>query len=142
VSTPDPGPAGAAGELRLVLGQLMRRLRAEHAVPISQLAVLSRLDREGPQTTSGLAAAERMRPQSMAQILAELNDDGLVQRRPDAGDRRQILVELTAGGRKLLQAERRRREDWLSRAIVEELSPAEQKTLVRAISVLRRLAEL
>ena len=45
-------------------------------------------------------------------------------------------------GRSLLAAERRRREDWLSRAIADELSPAEQKTLVKAIAVLRRLAEL
>jgi DNA-binding MarR family transcriptional regulator len=142
VSASSGESEGAASELRLVLGQLLRRLRAENPFSISQLAVLSRLDREGPQTTSGLAAAEHMRPQSMAQILAELSADGLVRRRPDAADRRQVLVELTPGGRKLLAAERRRREDWLSRAIAEELSAAERKTLVTAISVLRRLAEL
>ena len=35
-----------ASELRLVLGQLVRRLRAEHRFPISQGTVLGRLDRE------------------------------------------------------------------------------------------------
>ena len=57
---------GSASELRIVLGQLVRRLRAEHRFPISQATVLSRLDREGAATTSALAAAERVRPQSMA----------------------------------------------------------------------------
>ena len=134
--------ANVASDLRLVLGQLVRRLRADDALPISLFAVLSRLDRSGPQTTSGLAAGEHMRPQSMAQTVAELFGDGLVNRRPDPGDGRQILVDLTERGRSLLAAERRRREDWLSRAIADELSPAEQKTLVKAIAVLRRLAEL
>jgi DNA-binding MarR family transcriptional regulator len=142
VRTPTAGLAGAASELRIVLGQLVRRLRSENPVPISHLTVLSRLDRGGPQTTSGLAAAERMRPQSMAQTVAELEADGLVDRRPDASDRRQILLELTDAGRQLVKDERRRRESWLAKAIAEELSPAEQEVLIEAIAVLRRLAEL
>jgi DNA-binding MarR family transcriptional regulator len=136
------GLAGAVNELRIVLGMLVRRLRADNAVPASQLSILSRLDRAGPRTTSALAAADRMRPQSMAQTVAELADDGLVTRRPDPDDRRQILIELTESGRRLLEQERRRREDWLSRAIADELTPAEQKLLVEAIALLRRLAEL
>jgi len=45
-----------ASELRLVLGQLVRRLRAEYSFPVAQASVLSRLDREGAQTASALAA--------------------------------------------------------------------------------------
>src|SRR5260370_14980552 len=87
--------ANATSELRVVLGQLIRRLRSENALPLSHLAVLGRLDRSGPQTTSSLAAAERMRPQSMAQTLTELRSEGLIHRRPDPTDGRPILVELT-----------------------------------------------
>jgi DNA-binding MarR family transcriptional regulator len=131
-----------ATELRAVLGQLMRRLRAGNSRPTSQLAVLSRLDRAGPQTTSGLAAAEHMRPQSMAEIVADLRADGLVERTRDPADRRQLLVELTQAGRDFIRAERRRREDWLSRAIADELSAQEQAVLAEAVDLLRRLAEL
>jgi DNA-binding MarR family transcriptional regulator len=138
----DADSAIVANELRIVLGQLVRRLRNENPLPTSHLAVLSRLDRAGPQTTSGLAAAERMRPQSMAQTLGDLRRDGLVDRTPDPVDRRQILVELTARGRECLAAERRRREGWLSQAIAGELTPAERKLLVDAVALLRRLAEL
>jgi DNA-binding MarR family transcriptional regulator len=134
--------ANAVSDLRIVLGQLIRRLRADNALPASALAVLSSLDRAGPQTTSGLAAGQRMRPQSMAQTVGELEKDKLVTRSPDAADRRQVLVELTHSGREVIKQERRRREDWLSNAIADELTPDEQDELVRAIALLRRLAEL
>ena len=95
---PSAQVVNGAGELRLVLGQLVRRLRAEYSFPVAQATVLSRLDREGPQTASALAAAERVRPQSMAQTLAELEAAGLIERRPDPGDRRSSQIELTEGG--------------------------------------------
>ncbi len=131
-----------ANELRIVLGQLIRRLRADNVLPTSHLAVLSRLDRTGAQTTSGLAAAEHMRPQSMAHTVGELEKEDLVARRPDPDDGRQILVDLTKHGRDLLYESRRRREDWLSQAIAGNLTAAEQKTLAQAIELLQRLAEL
>src|SRR5919199_3523274 len=100
-------PALVASELRIVLGQLVRRLRAEHRFPLSQGAVLGRLDRDGTQSVSDLAVAERVRPQSMAQTVGDLEADGLVARRPDPDDRRRALVELTASGRTALEADRR-----------------------------------
>jgi len=132
----------SASELRIVLGQLVRRLRAEHALPLTQGMVLARLDREGPRTTSALAAAERMRPQSMAQTVADLQTAGLVARRPDPIDRRQILIELTDDGRRMLYDDRRRREGWLAQAIAAELTDEEQETLIRAVPLLRRLTQL
>jgi DNA-binding MarR family transcriptional regulator len=130
-----------ASELRVVLGQLMRRLRAEHRFPISQGSVLGRLDREGPSSASELATAERVRPQSMAQTIAELELDGLVARTPHPTDRRRSLVALTDTGRATLDAERRQREGWLARAIAEQLSSAEARALAKALPVLRRLAD-
>jgi DNA-binding MarR family transcriptional regulator len=132
--------ASVASELRVVLGQLIRRLRAEHRFPLSQGTVLGRLDREGRQSVSDLAASERVRPQSMAQTVADLEADGFVERRPDPGDRRRALVSLTATGRDRLEADRRHREGWLATAI-EGLSAEERATLDKATELLRRLAE-
>lgn len=129
-----------ASELREVLGRLIRRLRAEHRFPLSQGAVLGRLDRDGPQSVSDLAKAERMRPQSMAQTVSELEADGLVERRPDPGDRRRALVQLTKHGEAVLDEDRRAREGWLARAIEQDLSGAEQAVLADAVELLRRLA--
>ena len=133
--------ARLASDLRVVLGQLMRRLRAEHRFSISHGAVLGRVDREGPQSISDLAAAERVRPQSMAQTVAELEVDGLLSRRPDPGDRRRALVELTEEGRTVLGAERRQREGWLAQTMSEGFTGSEQEILNEAVGLLRRLAE-
>jgi DNA-binding MarR family transcriptional regulator len=130
-----------AGELRIVLGQLVRRLRAEHRFPLNQGTILSRLDREGPQTTSALAAAERVRPQSMAQTLSELEAADLVSRRPDPVDRRQVLIEISDEGRKQLAEDRAHREGWLATAIADELTAEEQELLATAVGLLKRLAQ-
>jgi DNA-binding MarR family transcriptional regulator len=131
---------GTASELRIVLGQLVRRLRREYSFPIAQASVLSRLDREGPRSTSELAAAERVRPQSMAQTLAELESGGLIARRRDPADGRRVLIELTPLGTERLGEDRQRREGWLTEAIAAELDDAEQQTLIEALPLLRRLA--
>ena len=133
--------ARLASELRVVLGQLMRRLRAEHRFSIAHGAVLGRLDREGPRSVSELAAAERIRPQSMAQTVGELEAEGLVSRRPDPEDRRRSVVELTPAGNVVLAADRRQREGWLAGAIAEGFSAEEQRVLAEAVRLLRLLAD-
>lgn len=130
-----------ASELRLVLGQLVRRLRAEHRFPISQGTVLGRLDREGPQSVSDLAARERVRHQSMAQTVGDLESDGFVGRRPDPTDGRRALVALTAEGRRALAADRRHREGWLAGALDERLTARERRVVEEAVELLRRLAD-
>ncbi|HEX4670457.1 MAG TPA: MarR family transcriptional regulator [Solirubrobacterales bacterium] len=137
---PKTDPAPLASDLRVVLGQLVRRLRAEHRFPLSQGTVLGRLDREGSQGVSDLALAERVRPQSMAQTVGDLEQAGFVTRRPDPRDGRRALVSLTEAGRAELEADRRHREGWLVAAI-EGLSDEEQAALGRATELLRRLAE-
>jgi DNA-binding MarR family transcriptional regulator len=130
-----------ASELRVVLGRLIRRLRAEHRFPLAHAVVLGRLDREGPRAISDLATAERVRPQSMAQTVSELEAEGLIDRRPDPTDRRRALLELTDAGHSTLQAERQHREGWLIHAITDGFSEPEQRALARAVPLLRRLAD-
>src|SRR3954451_8497354 len=136
----DDDPALLASELRAVLGQLVRRLRTQHRFPLTQGTVLGRLDRHGAMGVSDLAAAERVRPQSMAQTVADLETAGMVTRRPDPHDRRRALVELTEHGVVTLQADRREREGWLARVIVQDLDSSERATLRRSVDLLRRLA--
>jgi DNA-binding MarR family transcriptional regulator len=139
---PETESTDTASDLGVVIGRLTRRLRAEHKFSISQAAVLGRLDREGARTTSALALAERVKPQSMAQTVAELVSEGLVTRRPDPDDRRQTLIELTGLGLATLERERARREGWLASAIERELTPQEQEILAQAVPLLRRIADV
>ena len=130
-----------AGELRETLGQLIRRLRAEHTFPLGQGTVLGMLDREGPKSISDLAAATRVRPQSMAQTVRELEDAGLVARRPDPDDGRRAFIELTAPGRAALDADRRRRDGWLARVLADTLTEHERALLHDVAPLLRRIAD-
>lgn len=81
-----------------------------------------------------------MRPQSMAQTVADLEAERFVERNRDPSDRRRALVSLTDAGRELLTASRQRREGWLERAI-EELPDEDRDTVERAVVLLGHLAD-
>jgi DNA-binding MarR family transcriptional regulator len=143
----DPATARAlalAGELRALLGKLNRKLR-EQAPPgeftSSQMAVLGRLDREGPATVTTLARAEGVRPQSMGATVSILQAAGLVTGAPNPADGRQTILSLTDACREWITAGRAARKDWLFRAIRTKLEPGEQDKLAAAVDLLTRLVE-
>lgn len=107
----------------------------------SQTAVLTRLWKEGASSTSALAAAERVRPQSMAAIIAGLEQHGLIRRTPDPDDGRRRLISLTAAGRRRVESDRQIREEWLARAMQERYSERERRVINDALSLLQRLTD-
>jgi DNA-binding MarR family transcriptional regulator len=122
----------------------MRRLRAESGDPLYArplVSVLRRLESDGPLTTADLARAEFMTPQSMGASVAELEDHGLVARADDPSDGRRKLVSLSREGSRALAEARARRRGWLVRAIEAELDPPEQRRLLAALELLRRVTE-
>jgi DNA-binding MarR family transcriptional regulator len=130
-----------AHDLREAVGRVIRRLRAAPGPPLPQLTVLGRLDRHGPGSVSDLASAERMRPQSMAQTVRDLEDAGLVSRRPDPDDRRRALVELTEAGTQVLRTSRARREGWLTETLARDFDEHERRLLREAVALLQRIAD-
>ena len=106
-----------------------------------RLAVLGRLSRGGPSNIRDLAAAERMRHQSMAQIVDGLEAEGLVTKKPDPEDRRRAVVDLTPEGTALVRQVRARRESWLAGVLERELDDEEREVLQRAIRLLDRVAD-
>jgi DNA-binding MarR family transcriptional regulator len=134
--------ARLAADLRLTLGRLVRRARAESTLlPVGQTAVLGRLDREGPMTTSDLAAAERVRPQSMARTVALLQQEGFIEGEPHPTDGRKTLLRIAPAGLEKLTAQREGREGWLAQALATELSAAERRSLDKSVALLARLTD-
>lgn len=136
--------AAAARELRLLIGRLRRRVKEvadTYELTPSQLSVTSRLDRDGPATASALAAAERVRPQSMAATLAALDERGWLERRPDPTDGRKQLVSLNDTARAHLHDSRQVRDEWLGRALQDRYTEAERATITEALTLLARLTQ-
>jgi DNA-binding MarR family transcriptional regulator len=137
----EPPTTVLAHELRETLGRVVRRLRAEPGPSVGRLAVLGRLDRDGPSSISDLAGLERMRPQSMAQIVHDLEAAGLVSRRRDPDDRRRAFIDLTPAGLDLLRVTRAGRETWLTDVLEREFDPVERAVLHDAMQLLGRIAD-
>lgn len=134
--------AALASELRVVVGQLQRRLREQSNfgdLSWTQLRVLSRLDREGPATVTALARAEGIRPQSMGETVSALKTAGLVSGAPDPSDGRQTVLSLTPACIEAIKTGRAAKEDWLFKAISTQLAVAEQEQLTAVIQLLSRI---
>jgi DNA-binding MarR family transcriptional regulator len=130
--------------LRRAVTSLVRRLRAErapHGVSSSKLSVLGRLARQGALTATKLAEEERIQPQSLTRLLAELEQGALITRREDEFDKRQLLIEITPAGLELLVKDAHQQTVWLAKAIPTVLSPIETQLVWLSAHLLQRLAD-
>ena len=123
---------------------LIRKLRQvpqRGDLTIPESLALSRLDRGGPATSSELARAERISPQSMGTTIAELERRDLVAREKDPEDGRRIVLSITEAGRQLVHDRRGVRTEMIARALDGAFSPAELEQLRAAAPLLERLAD-
>ncbi|MFD7505622.1 MarR family transcriptional regulator [Streptomyces sp. NPDC059850] len=146
--TPQSGMSAssvqAAHEIRVVVGRLRRRFRESYdteGLTPTQTSVLSRLRRDGPSSASALAAAERVRPQSMAMTLGALDERGFIERRPDPDDRRRQLISVSEAGQAFLEDKQRAGEEWLSQALESGFTEEERQAILSSLALLDRLSD-
>ncbi|GGI96778.1 MarR family winged helix-turn-helix transcriptional regulator [Streptomyces brasiliensis] len=136
--------ARAARDLRVVFSRLRRRIREvsqDADLTPSQESALTLVGKHGAATASALAAAEGVRPQSMATTLAALNQHGLIRRTPDPDDGRRQLVTLTEAGQARVAGNRQAREEWLARAFQDRFTEDERATVLTALELMERLSQ-
>ena len=102
----------------------------------SHLRALRVLARHQAMRMSVLSDYLHIAARSTTEVVDALEARGLVQRRPDPGDRRATLVELTDHGTSVLDAIRAARGNEAEQAF-DQLSPADQAHLAR---ILRQLS--
>src|SRR5438132_8505021 len=134
--------AELAGQLRLAVTRLARLMRQQTDTGLSPtlLAALATIESCGPLTLGELAGREQVAPPTITKAAGGLEDQGLVARTVDPGDRRVVRVEITPEGRRLLERSRTLKNAWLARRLAS-LSPEDRAHLVAAVEALERLTE-
>ena len=142
----EPGPL--AGDLRLAIGRVARRIRHVYAstsptdeASFTELAILSRLARDGAMAPSEVANAERITPQAVGTVLGHLALRGLVDRRPDPADGRRLIVTINDAGREAVGARTEIVTERLADALRGGFTADELRILDDVLPLLDRLAE-
>ncbi|MDE1900581.1 MAG: MarR family transcriptional regulator [Alphaproteobacteria bacterium] len=133
-----------AVEIRAIHRALKVRVRENGGtknLTASQMFVLAHLEKDGPATVSSLARAEGMRPQSMSELIAPLQEAGFISGKPDPKDGRQTLMSLTPKCVEWIKTGKAESHDWLTKTISQRLTPQEQVELNTALKLLRRVTE-
>ena len=142
MGSPSVSAVRASQEVRAVIGRLRRRIRAVSRaddIGPTKASVLARLIDNQGLTVSDLADVEGVRHQSMAAVVARLEELGLVERRRDPADGRRQLIALTASGRGRAEADRQARGEWLAAQLDQRCSEDERQTVIAAMAILGRL---
>ena len=125
---------------RRVEGELRERLRVSYGATLPRFDVMAALFRaDSGRADHGLTMTELSRALMVSNgnvtgIIERLVEDGFVQRRPDATDRRTTFVQLTPAGKAAFQEMAADHEGWVN----ELLSPLSAEDVDHLIGVLTR----
>jgi DNA-binding MarR family transcriptional regulator len=135
----DAGGDETLSEVFWSVARQLREISQETLAPWditpSHLRALRVLMRHGAMRPSELSDHLHIAPRSATEVVDAVEARGLVERRPDPGDRRATLVEVTEHGTSVLSAIRAARGSEAERAF-GQLSQADRDDLDR---ILRRL---
>jgi DNA-binding MarR family transcriptional regulator len=138
----DAGRIDVANRLHSAAIHLLRRARrvdAESRLPAPQLSALSVIVYAGPITLGALAAAEQVRPPTMTRLIASMEAGELVERVPDASDKRVVRIRATAKGRRVLEEGRDRRIATIAEALAA-LPADDVQAIARALDAIEKVA--
>lgn len=139
------GPVTAdqlAGELGGVLERLVTLIRSLNTVNVmsrTASATLATLQRHGPSRLTALATREGVTQPAMTQLIARLEDAGLVCREADPADGRVVQVRITDEGKAMVARRRAERAERLV-VLLDQLSPEYLQALAAALPAMDALA--
>jgi DNA-binding MarR family transcriptional regulator len=118
---------------------LLRSLGQPDQLSMTSVSTLGTLNREGPSRLTALATRQGVTQPAMTQLIARLQESGLVRREPDPADGRVVQVSITAEGRALIVRRRERRARHLA-VLLTQLDPEHRAALAAALPALDALA--
>jgi DNA-binding MarR family transcriptional regulator len=132
---PDDGLADAVLSASRVLVAVAARSLVEHewAVSLPQYRALVVLASRGSQRPVDLAQALGVDPSTATRMCDRLARKRMITRQRDVGDRRVVLMDLSASGRRLVERVTQHRREEIAR-ILELIDPKEHANLLRAFT--------
>ena len=125
----------------LALGRRVRAERPPGALSLSGLGILGSLNRSGPLAATRLAIEERLQPQSLTRLVADLERLQLISRKRNERDRRELIIAITAKGHRILLEDMTARRTWLQMAMSAALTSGEREAVLAASMLMMKLAE-
>ncbi|HWD78339.1 MAG TPA: MarR family transcriptional regulator [Kribbella sp.] len=121
---------------------LDRRLKDEHELPLGQFEFLRFIDAHGTARVYDLAREIAITVGATSKAVDRLEAAGRIRRTANPSDRRSSLVELTADGRRALEAATPTVEAELRTWVGSVLPASAVSQLATSVSMLRQRAEL
>lgn len=149
---PAPGRAVDDDELDALVTALLTASRAlvgisagslagvEEAVTLAQFRTLVVLHAHGATALNRLAQRLQVNASTALRSVDRLRTAGLVDRRENAEDRREVVLELTPSGERLVGDVTSRRRDAIEH-VVRSMPPARRKGLVEALLAFAEAAD-
>ncbi len=106
----------------------------QHGISVEQFHILRHI-RRGLTSVSELAEIRQISRSAVSQAVDVLVERGLIRRRQNAQDRRNIPLELTADGNRLLDAIWEKNRAWMGEKMAG-LTPVQLTTLANAMEIL------
>lgn len=126
---------------QVIAGAVVRSLATvDSSVTVPQLRVLVMLSVHGSMNLSAVAERLGVNASNASRTCERLVGAGLVDRREDSQDRRQIALRLAPSGRRLVRKVMRRREELLA-TVVQEMPAAGRDALMSGLAAFNAAAD-
>jgi DNA-binding MarR family transcriptional regulator len=122
------------------LQALLRRQFAQAEITFTQARTLSTLATQGPHRVTDLALLEQVAQPTMSNLVARLEDRGLVKRKPDPSDPKATLISITREGTRQWQSMIALRTNVVASGLAL-LTRSDKKALEAALPALEHLVD-
>lgn len=119
---------------RVLVAVAARSLAEEEAISLPQYRALVVLASRGPQRPVDLALALNVDPSTITRMCDRLEGKLLITRQRHETDRRIVVLDLSAGGQRLVDRVTNRRRNEIEQ-ILAAIEPEERTNLIRAFTI-------
>tara|TARA_B100001989_G_C24284019_1_gene337792 strand:- start:3 stop:488 length:486 start_codon:yes stop_codon:yes gene_type:complete len=112
-----------------------KKLSSESNLTSPQILSLAAVAAEGPMTLASIAEAVHLSSSTMVGIIDRLEAKGFLKRERSTKDRRQVFIDITSEGKKIIKKAPRPLQDKLVNSL-KKLSKKQQNEIIKSLELL------